>query len=397
MIAAGRWFSVRQGVRLCGAEKLPEPSDSLRMEPEPPMKIRALLPLLVLPWLCLPLAADSVVEEIVARINNDIITRTEFQQSREQVLGELKQKYGAQADQMFREQEKDVLRDLIDQRLLVQKGKDLGINPDTEVVKRLDEMRKQMGLATLEDLEKSAEQQGVSFEEVKDNIRNNLITQKVISQEVGSKVQITPEESRQYYQDHQKDMEQPEAIRLSEILVAPQSADPKSAPDEAALAAAEQKARELREQIAKGATFEEVAKKYSSGGSAQQGGDLGYFERGKLARELENKTFGMQVNEVSDVIRTKQGFILLKVTEHEQPGVPAYKDVEPKIQEALYFQKLQPALRAYLTKLREEAYIDIKQGYVDSGASPNQTKPIITTAQVESEKRKKKRKKLLLF
>jgi peptidyl-prolyl cis-trans isomerase SurA len=361
------------------------------------MKIRTLTSLLALPLLCLSLTADTVVEEIVARINNEIITRSEMQQSREQVLGELKQKYGAQAEQMFATQEKDVLRDLIDQRLLVQRGKELGINPDTEVIKRLDEMRKQMNLASLEDLEKAAEQQGVSYEEVKENIRNGLITQKVISQEVGSKIQTTQEESRQFYQEHQKEMERPEQIRLSEILVVPQSMDPKSAPDDAALVAAEQKARELREQIAKGTSFEDVAKKNSSGTSAEQGGDLGYFERGKLAKELENKTFGMQMNEVSDVIRTKQGYILLKVTEHQPQGVPAYKDVEPKIQEALYFQKMQPAMRNYLTKLREEAYIDIKQGYVDTGASPNQTKPIVTTAAAEEEKRKKKKKKLLIF
>ncbi len=361
------------------------------------MKIRTLTSLLALPLLCLSLTADTVVEEIVARINNEIITSSEMQQSREQVLGELKQKYGAQAEQMFATQEKDVLRDLIDQRLLVQRGKELGINPDTEVIKRLDEMRKQMNLASLEDLEKAAEQQGVSYEEVKENIRNGLITQKVISQEVGSKIQTTQEESRQFYQEHQKEMERPEQIRLSEILVVPQSMDPKSAPDDAALVAAEQKARELREQIAKGTSFEDVAKKNSSGTSAEQGGDLGYFERGKLAKELENKTFGMQMNEVSDVIRTKQGYILLKVTEHQPQGVPAYKDVEPKIQEALYFQKMQPAMRNYLTKLREEAYIDIKQGYVDTGASPNQTKPIVTTAAAEEEKRKKKKKKLLIF
>jgi peptidyl-prolyl cis-trans isomerase SurA len=257
-------------------------------------------------------------------------------------------------------------------------------------------MRKQMNLATLEDLEKQAEQQGVSYEQVKENIRDGLITQKVIGQEVGSKILITQEEAHQFYQDHQKDLERPEQIRLSEILVAPQSADAQSAPDPAAVAAAEQKAHELRDQIAKGTSFEEVAKKYSSGGSAEQGGDLGYFERGKLARELENKTFAMQVNEVSDVIRTKQGFILLKVSEHQQAGVPSYKDVEGKIQEALYFQRLQPAMRIYLTKLREEAYIDIKEGYVDSGASPNQTKPIMTAAAAEQEKKKKK-KKLLIF
>jgi len=364
------------------------------MEPEKPMKLRAWIPLFALTLLSLPLTADTVIEEIVARINSDIVSRSEFQQSREQVLTELKQKYGTQAEQMFTIQEKDVLRDLIDQRLLVQRGKDLGINPDTEVIKRLDEMRKQMNLATLEDLEKQAEQQGVSYEAVKENIRNNLITQKVIGQEVGSKIHITQEEARQYYQDHQKELERPEQVRLSEILVAIAASDaPGGAADPAA---AEQKARELREQIAKGASFEEVARKNSSGGSAEQGGDLGYFERGKLAKELEDLTFSMQVNEVSDVIRTKQGYILLKVTEHQQAGVATFKEIEPRIQEALYYQKLQPAMRAYLTRLREEAYIDIKQGYVDTGASPNQTKPIMTAAATEEEKKKKK-KKLLIF
>lgn len=358
------------------------------------MKLRAWIPLFALTLLSLPLTADTVIEEIVARINNDIVSRSEFQQSREQVLAELKQRHGAQAEQMFAIQEKDVLRDLIDQLLLVQRGKDLGINPDTEVIKRLDEMRKQMGLATLEELEKQAEQQGVSYEAVKANIRDNLITQKVIGQEVGSKILITQEEARQYYQDHQKELARPEQVRLSEILVAIAPDAPEGAADPAA--AAEQKVRELREQIAKGASFEEVARKNSSGGSAEQGGDLGYFERGKLAKELEDKTFSMQVNEVSDVIRTKQGYILLKVTEHQQAGVAAFKEMEPRIHEALYFQKLQPAMRIYLTKLREDAYIDIKQGYVDTGASPNQTKPIMTAATTEEEKKKKK-KKLLIF
>src|SRR5437016_13992405 len=87
----------------------------------------------------------------------------------------------------------------------------------------------------------------------------------------------------------------------------------------------------------------------------------------------------MKPGEVSDVIRTKQGFVILKVTEHAQAGVPPLKDVAPKVQEALYMQKLQPALREYLSKLREDAFIDVKGGYVDTGASAKQTKPVETT------------------
>ena len=78
----------------------------------------------------------------------------------------------------------------------------------------------------------------------------------------------------------------------------------------------------------------------------------------------------MKAGEVSDVIRTQQGFVILKVVEHHDAGVPPLSEVEPRVQDALYMKKLQPALREYLTKLREDAYIDIKPGYVDYGCQP---------------------------
>ena len=225
--------------------------------------------------------------------------------------------------------------------------------------------------------------------------------------------------------------QQPERIRLSEILVSTQKASPAPqpakpavdpaappadasaapppakpadppaadpapapAPSEAELVAnAEAKAKSLREQIAKGTAFEDVAKKSSDGPSASQGGDLGYFERGKLSKELED----MQMRRRVVLFRTKQGFVILKVAEHEQAGVPTLKQVEPRIQDALYYQKLQPALRAYLTKLREDAFIDIRPGYVDSGASPNQTKPVETATKEASAKNLKKKKKFGVF
>ena len=103
----------------------------------------------------------------------------------------------------------------------------------------------------------------------------------------------------------------------------------------------------------------------------------------------------MKPGDVSDVIRTKQGFVILKVVEHQQAGVPPLSQIEPKVQDAIYMHKLQPALRAYLQKLREDAYIDIKPGYVDTGASPNQTKPVETTAKDAGAKELKKKKKKL--
>jgi peptidyl-prolyl cis-trans isomerase SurA len=352
--------------------------------------------------------ADTVVEEIIARVNNEIVTRSEYVRSRDQLKQEVQQQDPANADRDFAEKQRDVLRDLIDQQLLLQKGKDLGINGDTELIKRLDEMRKQMNLETMEDLEKAAEAQGASYEEFKQNMRNQIITQKVISNEVGQKLSMNKDEEKKFYDQHRAEMEQPEQVRLSEILIAPKTpakpaagadgkpAPPSEADSEAALEAAKTKAQDLFDQIHKGAKFDELAKKYSDGPSAKDGGDLSYFKRGTLSKELEDKVFALKAGEVTDVIRTKQGYVILQATDHQTAGIPTLKEVEPRIQDALYMQKLQPALRAYLTTLREEAYIDIKNGYVDTGASANQTKPVETAAK-EDKAKKLKKKKLGVF
>lgn len=378
--------------------------------------------LLVIVVACLPaLTAAQVVEEIIARINNQIITHSEFVRSKDQLRDEVRQQAPADADKLYAEREKDILRDLIDQQLLLDKGKDLGITGDTDLIKQLDQMRKDMKLDSLEDLEKEAIKQGVSWEDFKQSKRNQIITQKVISEEVGGHLNApTMEEEQKFYEEHKSEMDQPEAIRLSEILVAPKAPTPaasaaatngsapatpaqpaddaaKQAPDPAALAAAEAKANELLKLIRGGASFDDVAKKFSDGPSAAEGGALGVFKRGQLAKELEDKTFAMKAGEVTDVIRTKQGYVILRVDDHQMAGIPSFKDARPKIQDALYYQKLQPALRAYLTKLREEAYIDIKPGYDDTGASPNQTKVVETASAKESDAKKlskKKKKKL---
>ena len=371
---------------------------------------------------CLPAlaAGQAVIEEIVTHVNNEIITRSEFQRSKDQLRDEVRQQDPINADKVYSDREKDVLRDLIDQQLLLDKGKDLGINADTDLIKRLDQMRKDMKLDSLEDLEKEATKQGVSWEDFKQNMRNEIITQKVIGEEVGGHLSISKEEEEKFYEDHKSEMEQPESIRLSEILIAPKVTKPatpgakvdpttpppaavdaqspadagaRQAAEEAALAAAQAKANDFLKQIHDGGSFEDIAKKYSDGPSAADGGALGMFKRGQLAKELEDKTFAMKAGDVTDVIRTKQGYVILKVDEHQMAGIPPLKDALPKVENALYYEKLQPALRAYLTKLREDAYIQYAPGYVDTGASPNQTQPIDTASPKESGAKKLKKKK----
>jgi peptidyl-prolyl cis-trans isomerase SurA len=342
-----------------------------------------------------------VVEEIIVRINNSIISLSDLKRSQEQLANEqTKQDPNAPPDAQPKQQ--DLLRDLIDAKLLVQKADELGLSADTDVVKRLDDLRKQMHAESMEDLEKAAQAQGVSFEEFKNNLKESILTQKVIQTEVGQHLSITQQEIQEFYNQHKSEMEQPETVRLSEILVSTQA--PAAKPGDQApstddlVAQGKAKADAIYAQLQKGAKFDELAKTNSNGPTAPQGGDLEYFRKGTLSKQLEDQVFALKAGQYTEPIRTNQGWVILKVTEHVSEGVPPLKEVEPRIQERIYMTKLQPALRDYLTHLRENAYIDIKPGYVDTGASPNETKPVYTTTASSADgKPAKKKSKLWPF
>jgi peptidyl-prolyl cis-trans isomerase SurA len=313
----------------------------------------------------------TVVEDVVVHVNDQIISRSDVERAEQQLAEEARQSGASAAD--LTDRQKNLLRDMIDKQLLLSRGKELGINADADVIRRLDEIRKQNHMDTLEDLEKAARQQGVSFEDFKAGIRDNVITQQVVRDEVGRRLQITQGQEQAYYDAHKQEFLQPEQIKLSEILI-PTAADE----DDAAVAQAKAKADGIEAKLKDGGSFEELAKANSGGPTADKGGDLGLYKRGALAKVLEDQTFSLKAGEWTAPIRTRQGFVILKVNDHVAPGVPLLKDVEQQIQEAMYSEQIQPALRAYLTKLREEAYIDIRAGYVDSGASSKQTKPVFT-------------------
>src|SRR5689334_4083885 len=364
------------------------------------------------------LRADNIVDEIIARVNNQIITRSDMEKAKQTNLEELKQRFPSDWQEKWTRAQNDILRDLIDQQLLLARGDELGITGQTEVVKRLNQLRQQMNLASIDDLEAEAKKQGVSYEDFKEQIRIGAVTQQVIAQEVGGKIHISNEDVQDWYNKHQKELEGPEEVGLSEIMVATQPArqnvenkdkqaaaqnqDKQLPEDPAKVAEAEAKANQILEQLKKGAKFEDLAKKSSDGPTASQGGTLGNFKRGELAKDLEDKTFSLKPGENTGVIRTRQGFIILKAISHRPAGVPPLKDISDRIREAIYSERLEPAARAYLTKLREQAYIDIKSGYTDTGASPNQgNKPVVVAANTENGNRPgkppKKKKKFLVF
>ena len=159
----------------------------------------------------------KVVEDIVARVNDQIITQSDYDRAAEQLDGEAKQQ--AIPARELQQKQADLLRDLIDKQLLLSKGKELGITGETELIKRLDGIRKQNHLDSLEDLEKAAQQQGVSYEDFKANIRDSIITEQVVRDEVGRHITMSPTDVQKYFKEHETEFAQPESVTLNEILI----------------------------------------------------------------------------------------------------------------------------------------------------------------------------------
>ena len=328
----------------------------------------------------------TTVEEIVARVNDQIITRSDYNRAQAESDQEMRQR-GATMQQIS-ESHKELLRNLIDQQLWLAKGKELGITGETELVNRLNEIRKQYNLATMEDLEKAAKEQGVSFEDFKANIRNQIITQNVMRDQVGRKIAPTPGEVQRYFEAHQQEYVQPESVKLGEILISTGTQ-----PDDAQkLAEAKAKADDIEARLHAGGDFSQLARSFSDGTTAAQGGDLGQYKKGQLDPLFEQKTFGLKVGEVTEPIRTKQGFVILKVIQHTPGGVPQFKDVESEVEQNYFEAKAGPAMRQYLAQLRDEAAIYIKPGYEDSAATAAEKHPSITFSAYTPPATKKKRK-----
>jgi peptidyl-prolyl cis-trans isomerase SurA len=313
-------------------------------------------------------AKAAVVEEIIARVNNDIITQSDYQHADMQLKDEiahdcqncLPDKLAAE----YKDQQKDLLRGLIDQSLMVQRAKDMGISVESDLVKRLDDVRKQNNMNSIEELEKAVEGSGLPWEDYKTQIRNGMLTQEVIRREVGSHINIPNEEVKTYYDAHSQEFTRPEQVVLTEIFLSTEGKSPEE------MESVQKKTEDLRNRVVKGDDFNEIAKRYSEGSTAKDGGDLGTFQRGQLSPQLEAIVFKMEKNQITDVIQTKTGFEVLKVENHFQAGLQPLDKVENEVMNKLYMEKMQPSMRTYLGELREESYVMVKPGYTDTAAVP---------------------------
>jgi peptidyl-prolyl cis-trans isomerase SurA len=344
-----------------------------------------------------PVSASEgkVVEEIVARVNNEVITRSEFEHAKATADEDAKSDCQnrctpEQLNQLIEERKKGALRELIDQSLLVQRAKDMGISVEPDVIKQLDQIRIENKLPSMEALEEAVSKQGLNWEDFKNNIRSGLLTKKVIGSEVGSHINVPKDEIQKYYDEHKQEFMRPEQVALRSIEVNT------TGKDAAEVTELKKKAETARKRIQDGEDFGEIAKRFSDGATAKQGGYLGQYKRGELSKELEDTVFKMKRNELTEVMETKQGFLIMQVLEHYDEGEQTLGKVENEINEKLYSQRMEPALREYLKTLREESYVVIKPGYQDAaGGSNSEIQEVSATPEVT--KNKKAHKKFLLF
>ena len=345
-----------------------------------------------------PDAPPVVVEEIVAKVNGDIITRGELEQQRAMLRAKLEQQglIGDRLEQELNKESAEALKERIDSLLLVHKGKELNINVDADVNRRIAEIQSESKIADPEKFHEWVRQQtGQSFEDMKQQLHDTILTQRVIGEEVWRNVIIPRAELQAYYDAHKSEFVRQEVVHLRDILVSTGDNSP------AKVAAAEKKAKDLVDRARKGGEkFSELARQYSDSPTAAQEGELGSFKRGELAPAIEEVVFKQNKGYVTDPIRTPGGFEIIRVEEHYQAGQETFDEAQQEIQSKLAEQRVAPKVRDYLTQLRQNAFLEIKPGYVDSGAAPGkdttwrdalQLKPETTTkAAVANQRRFKK-------
>jgi parvulin-like peptidyl-prolyl isomerase len=351
----------------------------------------------------LAVAADvKVVEEIAAKVNNDIITRGELEHRRVEIEQELRRQglTGAKLADAIKQAERDALREQIDQLLLVQRGKDLDIKVDADVTRRLAEIQVQNKIPDPDQFQEFIRQQtGMPYEDFKQQLTNQILTQKVVGQEIGSHIAISDAEMQKYYDEHKKDYVREEQVFLSQILISTEG----KTPDQ--VAAAEKKAQDLTARGRKGEKFSDLARDNSDDPeTAKGGGYIGGYKRGLLLKQIEDTVFKEKKGFVSDPMKIEKPacFLIVRVDERYEAGQASFEEVKTEVEDRLREPKIEPKVREYLTRLRAEAFLQIKEGYIDSGAAPGkdtrwqdvaQLKPETTTKE-EVASRIKNRKKL---
>jgi len=297
-----------------------------------------------------PKPVPAELPAVVARVNGEEITRTEFEQSVHNLEGRAGRPVPAeQRDEVYR----GLLNDMLAFKLLKQEA---GRRHVTLTDQELDEAVKQMRQQFPDEaaFKQAMAAQKLTLAQVRDQARTSMLVQKLLDQEVSGSVDVKPADISAFYEKNPDRFKQPEAIKASHVLIAvPQGADA------AAKQAARAKADGVLKQARGGADFAGLAKKYSNDASAAHGGDLGFFPRGQMVPEFDTAAWALEPGQVSDVVETQFGFHIIKLTEKRPARTVPFSEVAPQIEQYLRQQQQQEKTKAFIDRLKTSGKVEV--------------------------------------
>ncbi|MEM5947166.1 peptidylprolyl isomerase [Spirochaetia bacterium 38H-sp] len=318
-------------------------------------KNKILLIILVLSVFLFPMCAKGQESggTVAAKVNGKAIYVEQIDREMARYLAQYAQ-YGMQPSEEDKAKIKEqVIDQLIARELLLQEAAKQKINADkAEVDKQLADIKTRSG--SDENFTNALSQAGFNTEEeFRQEIEDAFILQELIENRVLKDIEVSDEEAKEYYDANPSQFVQPEQVHARHILIS-LAQDASKEEEDAAYA----KIKQVKEELAKGADFAELAKKYSEGPSGPQGGDLGYFGKGQMVKPFEDAAFSLGVGEVSDVVRTQFGLHIIKVEDKKASSVISFDDAKPQLLNMLVDQKKSEKLQQYIEELKSSAKIE---------------------------------------
>lgn len=254
---------------------------------------------------------------------------------------------------MLRQQ---IVESLINEELLFQESRKKKVQiPEAQLSTEYDSIKSRFPTET--DFNKALEQRGMTDADLRDKLRRRMAIQKLVEDEIPQAFETSEADKQKFYAEHPDMFTRPESVRASHILI---KLEPES--DEKTTAEAQKKIEDVQKKLDAGGDFDEVAKAHSEGPSGPNGGDLGYFSRGKMVKPFEDAAFALKKGETSKVVRTDFGLHLIRVTDRKAKETVAYKDAEPDIGRMLSDEKRRTALESFVEGLRSQADIERTNG-----------------------------------
>ena len=322
-----------------------------------------------------PVRAE-ILEQVLVKVNGDIITKTQLEQRQVAVL---RQRLNNQVDadamkndeqlkKMLAEITPELLVNAVDELLLIQRGRELGLHlGDDQFRQVVANIRKEQGLEDDAKFQAALKQENMTMDDLRNQLEREMLIEQVQRQEVGSKLTITEEEARQYYANHPDEFTDPSSVTLREIFVEV-SADPKQGVNVAQDEQAQKKAAGARDRLLKGEDFAKVASELSDSPSKSNGGLIGPFARSDMSPQLQQMVDKMKPGDITPVIRTPKGYQVFKLESMTAQQLQPFDKVRDLIADKVAAQRTKVEMRKFLARLRDQAIIewknpDLKKAY----------------------------------